>query len=126
MKLLEDGVFFRSPVNGDKVFLSPETSMQIQTTLGSDVVMIFDECITHTATKEETAKSVELSLRWAKRSREEFDRLQNPNSLFGIIQGGTHTDLRTHSLNGLLDIGFDGYALGGLAVGEQNWKCIKC
>ncbi len=119
-KLKEEGCYFRSPVNGDKVFLSPEISMQVQTDLDSDIVMCLDECTPYPATHDEAEWSMNLSLRWAKRSREEFNRLNNPNSLFGIIQGSIYEDLRDKSLEGLLDIGFDGYAIGGLAVGEEK------
>ncbi len=119
-KLREEGCWFRNPVNGDRVFLSPEVSMQIQEALGSDVVMQLDECTRYPSTREETEKSMRLSLRWAARSRAEFDRLGNRNALFGIIQGGVCEDLREESLNGLLGIGFDGYAIGGLAVGEPK------
>lgn len=119
-KITEEGVHFRSPVNGEKVFLSPEKSMEIQHHLGSDVVMIFDECTPYPATEEEAAKSMRMSLRWAQRSRDEFDRLENKNALFAIIQGGVYEHLRDESLEGLENIGFDGYALGGLAVGEPK------
>lgn len=119
-KLKEEGCYFQNPINGDKVFLSPEVSMQIQDALGSDIVMILDECTPYPATHDEAAKSMRLSLRWAKRSRDEFDRLQNRNALFGIIQGSVYEDLREESLNGLVNIGFDGYAIGGLAVGEKK------
>ncbi len=119
-KIKEEGCYFSNPINGDKIFLSPEVSMQVQHALGSDIVMIFDECTPYPATHEVAQKSMELSLRWAKRSRAEFDRLSNPNALFGIIQGSVYEDLRTASLNGLKDIGFDGYAIGGLAVGEAK------
>ncbi|MGP1835141.1 tRNA guanosine(34) transglycosylase Tgt [Shewanella frigidimarina] len=119
-KITEEGVHFRSPINGEKIFLDPEKSMQIQDSLGSDVVMIFDECTPYPATHDEARKSMQMSLRWAKRSRDEFDCLENPNSLFGIIQGGVFEDLRDESVKGLLDIGFDGYAVGGLAVGEPK------
>jgi queuine tRNA-ribosyltransferase len=119
-KIKEEGVYFRSPVNGSKVFLSPEVSMDIQHDLGSDIVMIFDECTPYPATEEEAELSMQLSLRWAKRSRERFDALQNPNALFGIIQGGCYEHLRDISLEGLTKIGFDGYAIGGLAVGEPK------
>ncbi len=117
-KLTEEGVRFRSPVNGDPVFLSPEVSMQVQTALDSDVVMVFDECPPYPATEAEARRSMELSMRWARRSRDAFDALGNPNALFGIVQGGTHLPLRLESLAALRDIGFDGYAVGGLAVGE--------
>ncbi|MBO2583094.1 tRNA guanosine(34) transglycosylase Tgt [Shewanella algae] len=119
-KITEEGVHFRSPINGEKIFMDAEKSMQIQYSLGSDVVMIFDECTPYPATHDEARKSMQMSLRWAKRSRDEFDRLENPNSLFGIIQGSVYEDLRDESLNGLLEIGFDGYAVGGLAVGEPK------
>ncbi|WP_299497240.1 tRNA guanosine(34) transglycosylase Tgt [uncultured Shewanella sp.] len=119
-KITEEGVHFRSPINGEKIFLDPEKSMQIQDSLGSDVVMIFDECTPYPATEDEARKSMQMSLRWARRSRDEFDRLENPNALFGIIQGGVYEDLRDESLNGLVNIGFDGYAVGGLAVGEPK------
>lgn len=119
-KITEKGVHFRSPINGEKIFLDPEKSMQIQHALGSDVVMCLDECTPYPATEDEARQSMQMSMRWAKRSREEFDRLENPNSLFGIIQGGGYEDLRDESLKALLDIGFDGYAVGGLAVGEPK------
>ncbi|NLJ93042.1 MAG: tRNA guanosine(34) transglycosylase Tgt [Aeromonadales bacterium] len=123
--ITEEGVDFRNPVNGDKIFLSPEVSMEIQYDLGSDVVMIMDECTPYPATWEEAKKSMEMSLRWAKRSRDHFDKQQNPNALFGIIQGGVYEDLRDESLAGLLEIGFDGYAVGGLAVGEPKHEMHK-
>ncbi|MCE2570820.1 tRNA guanosine(34) transglycosylase Tgt [Motilimonas eburnea] len=119
-KITEEGVHFRNPVNGEKIFLSPEGSMDIQYDLGSDIVMIFDECTPYPATEAEAEKSMQLSLRWAKRSRAQFDAKQNPNALFGIIQGGVYEHLRDVSLVGLTDIGFDGYAIGGLAVGEPK------
>jgi len=117
-KLTEAGVNFRSPVNGDAVFLSPEISMQVQAALNSDIVMAFDECPPYPATEQQARTSMELSMRWARRSRDEFTRLANPNALFGIVQGGTFLNLRHESLGKLVDIGFDGYAVGGLAVGE--------
>jgi queuine tRNA-ribosyltransferase len=117
-KLTEAGVHFRSPVNGDAVFLSPEISMQVQTALGSDVVMAFDECPPYPATEPQARQSMELSMRWARRSRSAFDELGNGNALFGIVQGGTILPLRIESTARLLEIGFDGYAVGGLAVGE--------
>jgi queuine tRNA-ribosyltransferase len=117
-KMTEVGVHFRSPVNGDAVFLSPEISMQVQAALNSDIVMAFDECPPYPATEQQARQSMELSMRWARRSRDEFTRLDNPNALFGIVQGGTHLGLRHESLGQLVDIGFDGYAVGGLAVGE--------
>ena len=124
-KIKEEGCYFQNPINGNKVFLSPEVSMQVQKSLGSDIVMIFDECTPYPASHDVAKKSMELSLRWAKRSREEFDRLGNPNNLFGIIQGSVYEDLREISLKGLLDIGFDGYAIGGLAVGEEKEEMHK-
>ncbi|MDH4167155.1 MAG: tRNA guanosine(34) transglycosylase Tgt [Gammaproteobacteria bacterium] len=117
-KLTEAGVNFRSPVNGDAVFLSPEISMQVQAALNSDIVMAFDECPPYPATEQQARTSMELSMRWALRSRDEFLRLANRNALFGIVQGGTYLGLRHESLGRLVDIGFDGYAVGGLAVGE--------
>lgn len=119
-KISEEGVLFRSPINGDKLFLSPEISMQIQTVLNSDIVMIFDECTPGQVTHAEAAKSMRLSLRWAKRSRDAFDAQNNPNALFGIVQGNLYTDLRQESLDALQNIGFDGYAIGGLSVGEPK------
>ena len=117
-KMTEAGVHFRSPVNGDAVFLSPEISMQVQAALNSDVVMAFDECPPYPATEQQARQSMELSMRWARRSRDAFAGLGNPNALFGIVQGGTYLGLRQESLGTLVDIGFDGYAVGGLAVGE--------
>ncbi|MCG7498586.1 tRNA guanosine(34) transglycosylase Tgt [Vibrio sp. Of7-15] len=119
-KITEEGVHFRNPVNGDKIFMDAEKSMQIQYDLGSDIVMIFDECTPYPATHDEAKKSMEMSLRWAQRSRNEFDRQENPNALFGIVQGGVYEDLRDVSVEGLTNIGFDGYAVGGLAVGEPK------
>ena len=119
-KITEAGVHFRHPINGEKIFLDPEKSMEIQYDLGSDIVMIFDECTPYPATYEEARKSMEMSLRWGKRSRDKFDALGNKNALFGIIQGSVYEDLRDVSLKGLLEIGFDGYAVGGLAVGEPK------
>lgn len=117
-KVGEQGVHFRSPVNGDKVFLDPETSMQIQRDLGADIVMIFDECTPYPATEQEAAASMRLSLRWAARSKQAHG--DNPAALFGIVQGGMYESLRRESLAGLVDIGFDGYAIGGLSVGEPK------
>ena len=114
----EQGVTFSSPVNGDRVFLGPEESMQVQRALGADIVMIFDECTPWPATVEEARISMELSLRWARRSRVAHG--DNPAALFGIVQGGMYPDLRIASLEGLQEIGFDGYALGGLSVGETK------
>ncbi|HET7202806.1 MAG TPA: tRNA guanosine(34) transglycosylase Tgt [Steroidobacteraceae bacterium] len=117
-KMTEAGVKFRSPVNGDAVFLSPEVSMEMQAALNADVVMAFDECPPYPATAEQARQSMELSMRWARRSRDAFDALGNPNALFGIVQGGTFLDLRQESIDRLTEIGFAGYAVGGLAVGE--------
>ncbi|SPT69409.1 Queuine tRNA-ribosyltransferase [Anaerobiospirillum thomasii] len=119
-KVTEEGVKFSHPINGSKLFLSPEVSMQVQYDLGSDIVMQFDECIGLPAPYERMEQAMELSLRWGRRCRDEFDRLGNKNSLFGIIQGGSNEQLRERSLKGLTDIGFDGYAIGGLAVGEPK------
>ena len=115
-KITEEGVHFRSPVDGAKVFMGPEESMRIQRDLGSDIVMIFDECTPYPATETEARQSMELSLRWAQRSKAAHEG--NPNALFGIIQGGMYEALRQRSLDGLQQIGFDGYAVGGLSVGE--------
>ena len=124
-KLSEEKVVFRSPVNGDRVELSPETSMAVQRNLGSDVVMVLDECTAHPATQRQAEESMQLSLRWAARSRDAFDQPVrspvNPGAkLFGIVQGGMYDNLRAESLAGLTDIGFDGYAIGGLSVGESK------
>ena len=119
-KLTEEGVRFRSPINGDPVLLTPESSIAVQTALAADVVMVFDECTSYPATETVARNSMELSTRWAQRSRAEFDRLGNPNALFGIVQGGTWLALRAASLEALTRIGFDGYAIGGLAVGEPT------
>jgi queuine tRNA-ribosyltransferase len=121
----ENGVAFSSPVNGDRLYLTPELSMQIQRVLASDVVMVFDECTPYPATLDEAATSMELSLRWARRSRDEFDRAGNPNALFGIVQGGMYDDLRDASLEALAGIGFDGYAIGGLSVGEPKEEMLR-
>ena len=115
-KIEERGVTFRSPVNGDACFLSPEISMAIQRTLNSDVVMVFDECTAYPVTEGEAASSMQLSLRWAERCKAAHEG--NPNALFGIVQGGVFENLRKESLAGLIDLGFDGYAIGGLSVGE--------
>ncbi len=123
-KITEDGVHFKSPIDGAKVFLSPEKSMQIQFSLNSDIVMQFDECTPYPATHEEAKKSLELSLRWGKRCLDEHQRLESKNALFGIIQGSMYPDLRQQSLEGLLEIGFDGYAIGGLSVGEPKAEMI--
>jgi len=122
-KITEEGVHFQSPINGDKVFLSPEVSMQVQHDLGSDIVMIFDECTPYPASEDVARKSMELSLRWAKRSRDAH--AGNPNALFGIVQGGMHENLREESLAGLTEIGFDGYAIGGLSVGEPKEDMLR-
>ena len=119
-KISEEGVKFASPINGDKLFMRPEDSMQIQHVLNSDIVMIFDECTPYPADLKQAADSMRLSLRWARRSRDEHDRLGNINALFGIVQGGMHEILRDESLAGLDDIGFDGMAIGGLSVGEPK------
>jgi queuine tRNA-ribosyltransferase len=119
-KITEQGVDFRSPVNGDAVLLTPERSMQVQRDLDADIAMIFDECTPYPATEAQARQSMELSLRWAARSRAEFQRLENPHALFGIIQGGMYDALRLESLAGLTEIGFEGYAIGGLAVGEPK------
>ncbi|EED32566.1 queuine tRNA-ribosyltransferase [gamma proteobacterium NOR5-3] len=122
-KISEEGVSFQSPVDGAKVFLDPEKSMAIQRALGSDIVMIFDECTPYPATHEEAAQSMELSLRWARRSRDAHG--DSESALFGIVQGGMYEDLRASSLEGLVDIGFDGYAIGGLSVGEPKGEMLK-
>jgi len=122
-KVTEAGVAFRSPVNGDKVFLDPETSMRIQRDLGSDIVMIFDECTPYPATEVEAERSMQLSLRWAARSKAAHG--DNPAALFGIAQGGMYPELRKQSLDALVEIGFDGYAIGGLSVGEPKSEMMK-
>jgi len=121
-KLDEQGVSFRSPVNGDKIFLSPEKSMQIQRELGADIVMCFDECTPYPATKDQAATSMQLSMRWAKRCKQAHAEqvYDSPAALFGIIQGGMYQDLRAESLQKLLEIDFAGYAIGGLSVGESK------
>ena len=119
-KISEEGVKFSSPINGDKLFMRPEDSMQIQHVLNSDIVMIFDECTPYPADLKQAADSMRLSLRWARRSRDAHDRLGNTNALFGIVQGGMHEMLRDESLAGLDEIGFDGMAIGGLSVGEPK------
>ena len=121
----EEGVRFASPINGDRLFLTPEESMRIQTDLNSDIVMIFDECTPYeikgrVIQKDEAATSMQRSLRWAKRSQAAFEALANPNALFGIVQGGMHEDLRLESLQSLADMDFHGYAIGGLSVGEPK------
>ena len=122
-KVREDGVQFSSPVNGDKLLLTPEKSMEIQRALDSDVVMAFDECTAHLSTRDETARSMELSMRWAARSK--AAHAGNPNALFGIVQGGMHEDLRGRSIDALTLIGFDGYAIGGLSVGEPKPEMLR-
>ena len=125
-QLTEKGVTFRSPVDGRKVFLDPEISMNIQKDLGSDIVMCFDECTPYPASYETARVSMELSMRWAKRSKIAHHEIQkNPNALFGIIQGGVYPELRDQSLEMLEDIGFDGYAIGGLSVGEPKDEMEK-
>jgi queuine tRNA-ribosyltransferase len=129
-RISEAGVRFASPINGDKLLLTPEVSMQVQRSLNADVAMVFDECTPYeiagrAATEEEAAESMRLSLRWARRSRTEFDRLENPNALFGIVQGGMFEGLRDESLDGLQDIGFDGLAIGGLSVGEPKEEMMR-
>lgn len=124
-KITEEGVTFASPINGSKLFLTPEESMRIQRSLNSDIAMVFDECTPYMidgrpATHDEAAQSMRMSLRWAKRSRTAFKESENPNALFGIVQGGMYEDLRDESLAGLTDIGFEGYAIGGLSVGEPK------
>ena len=124
-KLSNEGVRFRSPVDGAEVFLTPERSVEVQHDLDSDVAMIFDECTMWPATREEAQSSMMLSLDWARRSRRRFDELRSAEpgrgeALFGIVQGGVYDDLRRESLSALVDIGFDGYAIGGLAVGEPE------
>ena len=124
-KISEEGVRFNSPINGDKLMLTPEESMRIQHALNSDIVMIFDECTNWPSTEEEAANSMRLSLRWAKRSRTAHDELNNANALFAIVQGGMHEHLRDESLAGLVDIGFDGIAIGGLSVGEPKEDMLR-
>ncbi|MFB9887087.1 tRNA guanosine(34) transglycosylase Tgt [Balneatrix alpica] len=122
-KITEHGVTFRSPVDGAKVELTPERSMQVQRDLGSDIVMIFDECTPYPATERQAADSMRLSLRWAKRSKAAHG--DNPAALFGIVQGGMYEPLREESLAGLSEIGFDGYAIGGLSVGEPKDEMLR-
>ena len=129
-KISEEGVRFASPVNGDKLFLTPEVSMQIQTVLNSDIVMQFDECTPyevkdHVTTEPEARQSMELSLRWAARSQAEFARLANPNALFGIVQGGMFENLREASLQALAGMDFPGYAIGGVSVGEPKDEMLR-
>ena len=122
-KITEEGVKFKSPIDGSPVFIDPETSIQVQHDLGSDVVMIFDECTPYPATEKEAHKSMQLSMRWAERSKNAHG--DNPSALFGIVQGGMHESLRDESLAGLEQIGFDGYAIGGLSVGEPKEDMIR-
>ncbi len=122
-KITEQGVTFRSPIDGSKVELNPEIAMQVQRDLGSDIVMIFDECTPYPATEKEARDSMELSLRWAARSK--TAHADNPSALFGIVQGGMYEALRSESLAGLTDIGFDGYAIGGLSVGEPKEDMVR-
>jgi queuine tRNA-ribosyltransferase len=129
-KISEEGVKFASPVNGDKLFLTPEISMQIQTLLNSDIVMQFDECTPydtkgHITTESEARSSMELSRRWAKRCEDEFDKLGNPNALFGIVQGGMFENLRQESLDALVEMDFPGYAVGGVSVGEPKEEMLR-
>ncbi|MBP2281316.1 queuine tRNA-ribosyltransferase [Psychrobacter sp. PL19] len=124
-KITEEGVHFKSPIDGAKVFLSPEKSMQIQYSLNSDIVMQFDECTPYPATHDEAKTSLELSLRWGQRCLDEHQNLGSTNALFGIIQGSMYEDLRRQSLEGLLNIGFDGYAIGGLSVGEPKDEMME-
>ncbi|WP_445368498.1 tRNA guanosine(34) transglycosylase Tgt [Methylomonas sp. BW4-1] len=121
-KISEQGVTFKSPVNGSKIFMGPEESMQVQRDLGSDIVMIFDECTPYPATYQEAADSMRLSLRWAERSKRAHEG--NSSALFGIVQGGMYPQLREESIAGLTDIGFDGYAIGGLSVGEPKHEML--
>ncbi len=122
-KISEAGVSFQSPIDGSPVFLDPETSIRVQHELGADVVMIFDECTPYPATEKQARDSMELSLRWAKRSRDAHG--DNPSALFGIVQGGMYENLRSESLQGLVDFGFDGYAIGGLSVGEPKPDMLR-
>ena len=129
-KITEEGVRFASPVNGDKLFLTPEVSMQIQTVLNSDIVMQFDECTPYESkgrltTQAEARASMELSLRWAGRSQAEFERLANPNALFGIVQGGMFEHLRQESLEALVALDLPGYAIGGVSVGEPKEEMLR-
>ncbi len=122
-KISEQGVTFKSPVNGSAIFMGPEESMQVQRDLGADIVMIFDECTPYPASVDEAAESMRLSLRWAQRSKHAHG--DNPAALFGIVQGGMYEHLRQESIDGLIDTGFDGYAIGGLSVGEPKPEMIR-
>ncbi len=129
-KITEEGVKFASPIDGARLFLTPEESMRIQRSLNSDIAMVFDECTPYMigerpATPEEAATSMRMSLRWARRSLDAFNGLENPNALFGIVQGGMFENLRDESLAGLTDIGFHGYAIGGLSVGEPKEDMLR-
>src|SRR2546422_9036553 len=117
-KITEEGVRFASPINGDRLLLTPEESMRIQRVLDADIAMVFDECTPYPASERDAEESMRLSLRWAERSKRAHEG--NPNALFGIVQGGMVENLRDESLTGLASIGFDGYAIGGLSVGECN------
>ena len=122
-KITEKGVEFKSPIDGSPVFIDPEKSMQVQRDLGSDVVMIFDECTPYPATEKQANDSMQLSLRWAERSKQAHG--DNPSALFGIVQGGMYESLRDESMAGLEEIGFDGYAIGGLSVGEPKEDMVR-
>ena len=122
-KISEQGVTFQSPVNGDRIFMGPEESMAVQQALGADIIMVFDECTPYPATEEQARASMELSLRWAARSK--AAHAGHPGALFGIVQGGMYEHLRRESLAGLKAIGFDGYALGGLSVGEPKAEMLR-
>jgi queuine tRNA-ribosyltransferase len=122
-KISEQGVTFQSPVNGDRIFMGPEESMAVQQALGADIIMIFDECTPYPATEEQARASMELSLRWAERCKRAHG--DHPSALFGIVQGGMYAHLRQASLAGLKNIGFDGYALGGLSVGEPKEEMLR-
>ncbi|MEY3510774.1 MAG: tRNA-guanine transglycosylase, partial [Pseudomonadota bacterium] len=129
-KITEDGVTFASPVNGDKLFMSPEVSMQIQTNLNSDIVMQLDECTPYETkgqltTEAQARHSMEMSRRWAVRSKTELERLENPNALFGIVQGGMFEHLRQESLEALVEMDFPGYAIGGVSVGEPKEQMLQ-
>jgi queuine tRNA-ribosyltransferase len=125
-KISEQGVVFQSPINGDRIEMTPEIAMRVQADLDSDICMIFDECTPYPATEAQAADSMRLSLRWAKRSKQaHFDDLGNDAACFGIVQGGMYDALRRESLDGLVDIGFDGYAVGGLSVGEPQEEMLR-
>jgi queuine tRNA-ribosyltransferase len=121
-KISEEGVHFSSPINGDRLFLTPEESMRIQRVLNSDIAMVFDECLAYPASEKQAAESMRLSMRWAERSKKEW---KSENALFGIVQGGIYAELRAESVDALKKIGFDGYAIGGLAVGEPKEDRLK-